>query len=240
MDLDPASIADIYLDRHFPGRKIVPPVLRQLDEDFCRQVGAWFDQVPVRPEPETIRLYEMFKRETHAQYEALVESGLRVEPWLDPGRPQPYVTSRQLCSEVRDTGVLHIYLTAHGHGDGPARSSGHPMTEATEVRVNGVQFCYNDLFRAVHDFFGHVMHGNTFGPRGEFKATYDHMQMYSAEVRPVLAAETIAQICWFFYGPHLSGEHIPPARRPFSEQKPVLFPEHLMTRYLSLFERMPS
>lgn len=238
MDLDVATIARAYLDRYLPERTLVRPALRTFDERFCREVGAWYDWAQSTYDPPTARAYDLFKRESRAQYETIVAAGVRVEPWLDRERDQPYLSSTELCRSVRETGVLYVYLTANGHGAGPGGNGDHPMHEDAGIRIHGVEFCYNDLFRAVHDFFGHVMHGNSFGPRGEFKATYDHMQMYSDAIHPVLAAETICQVCWFFYGPHLSGVDDPPVTdRPYSEQKTLLLPKHYMERYRSFFER---
>jgi hypothetical protein len=236
--LSASVIAQSYVDAFLPGRKIHKIDLCEFDENFCREVGAWYDRVPVVPDPRIDEVYALFGRETRAQYEAICAAGFRIRPWVDQSRPQPYSTSTEMCDSVERTGELFVYLTAKGHGNSPAAPSYHPIRAPSGVEIDGVPFCYNDLFRGVHDFFGHFLHRNTFGPRGEFRATRDHMQMYSEAVYPVLAAETIAQICWFFHGPHLNGrDDPPPARRPFSEQKPVLFPQEYIKQYLALFER---
>ena len=64
-----------------------------------------------------------------------------------------------------------------------ARAAGPRVGEASDgegvaYQVGGVRFLYNDVFRAVHDFFGHVAPGNSFTARGEFMAAWDHCQMY--------------------------------------------------------------
>jgi len=51
----------------------------------------------------------------------------------------------------------------------------------------------NEMFRAVHDFYGHAVHGNEFGPKGEEKAWSAHGGMYSPLARAAMTAETRGQ-----------------------------------------------
>ena len=51
----------------------------------------------------------------------------------------------------------------------------------------------NEMFRAVHDFYGHAVHGNEFGPKGEEKAWAAHSAMYSPLARAAMTAETRGQ-----------------------------------------------
>jgi len=51
----------------------------------------------------------------------------------------------------------------------------------------------NEKFRAVHDLFGHAIHGNEFGPAGEEKAWGIHKQMYSPLAQLAMTAETRGQ-----------------------------------------------
>src|SRR6185436_7623316 len=93
----------------------------------------------------------------------------------------------------------------------------------------------NDIFRAVHDFFGHAKEGYQFGPRGEYNAWREHSGMYSEEAQGALAAETLAQNAWVNFGPHLRDEagnvaargelgFVEPTARPFGEQKNIVIP----------------
>jgi hypothetical protein len=87
--------------------------------------------------------------------------------------------------------------------------------------VDGHPLLVNDVFRIVHDFYGHTQHGFQFGPVGEYNAFREHAQMYSDAALPALAAETLAQNAWVNFGPH-SG--LPVKERPFSDQKAYAFP----------------
>jgi len=51
----------------------------------------------------------------------------------------------------------------------------------------------NEMFRAVHDFYGHAVHGTEFGPKGEEKAWAAHSAMFSPLAQAALTAETRGQ-----------------------------------------------
>jgi len=215
------------------------------DESICRDVADRFDRLPRMSYDHALAWrYDRLKRETRAQYHAVREAGIEVEPWL--GQGQPYRDSAELIRHVRRTGTIQVFLTREGHG--PIGGAGfHPMREPSGVTARDVELTHNDLFRVVHDVFGHVMFGHSFGPAGEFKAAYCQMALLSDTARPVVFTEQVAQTCWFFYGPHLRdragrlrrpGEpgYVPPHRRPFPEQK-VFAPERSdLDAFESMFE----
>jgi hypothetical protein len=51
----------------------------------------------------------------------------------------------------------------------------------------------NEMFRAVHDAYGHGIHGNPFGAKGEEIAYHTHAQMYSPLARIAASGETRGQ-----------------------------------------------
>ena len=60
---------------------------------------------------------------------------------------------------------------------------------------------FNDLFRIVHDVFGHAKEGVGFRAAGEENAWRSHARMYSPEALPAMTAETRGQNSWVNYGP---------------------------------------
>ena len=62
----------------------------------------------------------------------------------------------------------------------------------------------NDLFRAIHDFFGHARNGNSFGPRGEFNAWREHSAILNAviagdeELAEILASRHVTSFGDYF------------------------------------------
>ena len=51
----------------------------------------------------------------------------------------------------------------------------------------------NEKFRAVHDYYGHAAHGNSFGPKGEETAWGAHSQMFSPLAKLAMTSETRGQ-----------------------------------------------
>ncbi|WP_240772240.1 crotonobetainyl-CoA--carnitine CoA-transferase [Nocardia sp. CS682] len=231
MEADLADLAQAYVDRHRPsgGYRIAASATSTLDwdEDYCRRVAAYFEQAPrLAYDTALAQRYDRFKRENLQQYRLVVDAGIVVRPWLAAG--QPYRRSAELRASVRKYGELYVYLTSSGHGPVPDKEF-HPMLEPSGIVVDGVEFSHNDVFRVVHDVFGHVLSGRGFSARGEFGAAFCHMGMYSADVHPVLFTEQIAQICWFFFGPCAHQRRYPP-------QKVFEFPGHYLAEFRKLFK----
>jgi hypothetical protein len=216
-----------------------------LDRAYCREVADHYDAAPETSDDEELRRrYDILKREDLRQYEAILATGVTVEPWTEEG--QPYRGSAQLIEHVVGSSTIFVYPTGTGFGPGKAHRE-HPLRESANVRAGGLDLCHNDVLRVVHDVFGHVLHRSGFGPRGEFLATYGHLRLSSPDVLPVLFAEHVGQICWFYFGPHLRDRrgwlprrgdrgYVPPDRRPYPAQKVVAFPEHLLNRFIATCE----
>jgi hypothetical protein len=242
--------AQARLGRLAPRRLAGLPAARvRVDPQFCREVAAHFDAAPSRePGPALAHRYQRFAEENLRHYALLERAGVRLRPWRGDG--QPYQGSDHLVTEVTRTRELHVYLTATGHGPG-ATAPGHPLCKPSGIVVDGVELLHNDVFRAVHDVFGHIMLGASMGVAGEFLAAFGHMAMYSPEVHPVLFTEQISQICWFFRGAHLEdgtgrlparGEPgwTPPQRRPYPEQKVFSIPPDFIDRFTASFTEVPG
>lgn len=59
----------------------------------------------------------------------------------------------------------------------------------------------NDMFRAVHDVFGHAGIGRGFSRHGEEAAYRSHKQMFPSEALPALTSETRGQNMYLNYSP---------------------------------------
>lgn len=257
VDIDLQSLVQSYTDQWTTSAhsfstgiihcKLLSPlagVRIRLDENFCREVATHYEYAPALDLRDgLLAAYDVLKRQTLQQYHAIVNGGIEIRPWR--GSEQPYRDSWQLRHSVSQTRKLYVYLTSAGHGR--TEPSFHPLREPSGVRVDGVEFCYNDLFRATHDVFGHIMFGNGFGPKGEFLAVFCQMHLYSQEAHHPLFTEQIGQICWFYYGAHLldctgrlpergTSGYVPPSQRPYAEQKVFVFPQQFLDRFRDLFE----
>jgi hypothetical protein len=101
---------------------------------------------------------------------------------------------------------LFVHLTTpESFGSGEVKA-GHPLLEKTGIWNNGRERCYNDLFRAVHDYFGQAVEGNQFGPAGEERAWLKHVSMFSPLAVKAMTSETRGQNSWVNFGPHMWDE----------------------------------
>lgn len=159
-------------------------------------------------QPEARSAYEQMAREVDDQFERMKQAGIKVE-FTDA---DPYKTSKEMMEDVK-AGRLKVFRTAEDFG--------HPFLTREQ----------NDKFRAVHDYFGHAGEGHQFGPKGEENAFRVHSEMFSPEARRAMATETRGQNSWVNAGPHA---HLPPAQRPFAQQKGALWPEEWLGEYPDL------
>lgn len=245
---DIRTVAQEYIAQWLPGRHLAARATIRFDHGFARRVAEAFHDAELHVRDERLHgLYNQFMLETRRQYDVLAGAGLLVKPWRQGG--QPYESADDLMRKVLATRTLYVYLTAAGHGPtaAPSPAPYHPLRAYSGVDVEGVPLTHNDIFRAVHDIFGHVMLGNGFDASGEFLATYSHQCMYARAVRPVIFCETVGQICWFYYGPHLRDEwgrqarpgttgFIRPAQRPYPLQKVTLLPDELQREFDAIFD----
>jgi hypothetical protein len=88
----------------------------------------------------------------------------------------------------------------------------------------------NDLFRAVHDAFGHGLEGAGFRAQGEENAWQAHARLFTGSAVAAITSETRGQNSWLNYGPH--GETNRAAKiedTVFGDQKTGLMPEWTWT-----------
>jgi len=185
-----------------------------------------------------IPYYKKFIQETNMQYQVLLDAGIEFE-LVDTDPYTPNRAGHQQMIADMENGRLKILATEAGFGD-EATSRLNPMlAESQYTDVNGRVMLENDVFRAVHDTFGHGMRGNTFGPVGEYNAWLAHKEMYSPDARRVMTTETLGQNTFTNYGKHMrdadgnllskaDAGYIPPSDRPFASQKVALMPEEII------------
>jgi hypothetical protein len=240
------TVAEKYVQRAMPGKALYTGY-EPLKPEFLMRVADAFEAASSAPDaPETRAAYGALSSELLEQWRSIADAGYTLEPWHKPG--QPYKNSAELRADVADNKHLWFFPTEAGFGDafGENRSM-HPLLEDSGVVVGGTPLRLNDVFRAVHDFFGHAANGYQFGPRGEYNAFLSHARMFSDEAVPALAAETLAQNAWVNFGPAMRGVdgqlftpkdpgYLGPTERPYADQKAiVLSPEIVQEALQSSF-----
>jgi ribosomal protein L19E len=189
-----AEIANRYFQRVFGSQRPTFEGTTELDVERAKRIAAAYEAMEDNPnDPEVKRAYEAMAKETIEQYQAFLDAGYVVEI----NNEEPYATSEEMIEDLRNNKRIKIFSTEAGFGDTPItpeQRAANPLLATTEFTdVNGQPMLVNDLFRAVHDFFGHAELGNSFGPKGEENAWNVHARMYSPLARRAMTTETRGQ-----------------------------------------------
>lgn len=193
----------------------------------AREIARLYDEAVDSPnDPEVRAAYEALATETIAQYEALLELGYTFE-WITGD--DPYNTPADAIRDMQNNKHLWVFPTTEGFGTVNEASADNPLLAETEYVVDGRKALVNDLFRIVHDVFGHGSEGAAFGPRGEENAWQAHVRMFTPLAARAMTSETRGQNSWVNYGPFGERNRRDPKNTVFADQKTVLLPEWVST-----------
>lgn len=217
------SIAEDYAKSK--GFKLSHDIPVALNEVRAKEIAKAYDAMPHAPnDPQVKKAYNALINETMDQFQALKKSGLKVTP-IEPGMKNPYASSQDMVNDVTNNKHLYFYPTEQGFGTDAAKGADHPLLQSTNETLNGKPLLANDIFRIVHDYFGHAKEGSTFGKLGEEKAWRHHMQMYSPDAQKALTTETRGQNSWVNFGPKAEANRANPANTTYADQKAGILPE---------------
>ena len=203
-----------------------PRVYEPITPSRGAMIADAYERMPHTPDdPATAAAYDALIRETNAQYKAIQNTGLKIE-FIKPGQEDPYKGNPRLATlDVRNRNHLWVYPTDEGFGQGE-NNTDHPLMRPTNITVDGKKLLANDVFRIVHDYFGHVKEGNGFRADGEFNAYRIHKPMYSPLAQKALATETLGQNAWVNFGPNAEANRgASAAKTVYAQQKAGLLPD---------------
>lgn len=171
----------------------------QSDPEFQTRVAQAYESAPVNTH-RVKKAYRAFADETRQQYDYLTrprhQGGLGV--LVEVSDEDPYKHHDEMAGDIMANRRLKVLSSAS--------TGGHPFLSQEE----------NNMFRAVHDAFGHAAIGRSFSRHGEEAAYHSHRQMYSPTAQRALASETRGQNSSFIYRNY---------GRKFPEQKLVDLPD---------------
>ena len=215
----------------------------RVDLDRAVRIAEAYENAQHRPnDPDVRASYAAMLRETLAQYQVVKETGLKVE-FIDFEKGgDPYGNPRNAILDVVRNNHLWIFGTSDGFGPGGLTDAAIRNTpllaDSGEVDANGKKMLMNDVFRVVHDYFGHVKEGVGFRADGEENAWRSHVAMYSPIARGAMTTETRGQNSWVNYGPHAeSNRTANGADTKYAEQKVTLLPDWVVNEGSPLFSR---
>lgn len=179
--------------------KTTEPTYTTLDENIFSKIADYHTTVQDdRQNSEMKESYRAFLDETKKQYEYLVSQGYVIEPWMGEGEPYG-VNSDLVRKDVLENKHLYYLRSRSATGDNNETDTAENYApfESTGIVINGDDVLFNDLFRAVHDIFGHAMVKNTFSAQGELNAYKTHSPMYSNKAQKALFLETVVYNAYY-------------------------------------------
>jgi hypothetical protein len=127
-------------------------------------------------DPAALPHYKAMREEIGHQYDFMTrpvtKGGLGLVHTVTAG--DPYSSAREMMTDVANGRIKSLSTRSTGS---------HPFFTDDE----------NDMFRAVHDVFGHAGSGRNFGPSGEEAAFRSHYGMFSPMARQAMAVGTRGQ-----------------------------------------------
>lgn len=228
---DIREIAQNYADRRDLGSQKHTNYADVSPERGARIAQA-YEQMPHAPtDPEVRSAYNALIRETLDQYQEIKKMGLKIE-FIKPEMRNPYPQgSKQVLKDIKN-GHLWVFPTEEGFGSSTADLAGNPLLQKTNEYIGNKQLVANDVFRIVHDIFGHAKEGFAFGPRGEENAWRAHVKMYSPEAAKAMTTETRGQNSWVNFGPNGEANRANPGKTVYADQKTGILPEWARTEGL--------
>jgi hypothetical protein len=213
------------------GLQYEPPrQYAKVDVARAKRMADMFDQMQHAPDDPLVRAsYRAMIEETLLQYQFIKATGLEISLMVE-GMEDPYAASPRLATEdVRNNNHLWVYPTDFGFG-GPNASdidiSGNPLLEWTDEYIGDKRLRANDVFRIVHDYFGHVKDGFGFRADGEENAWQSHAAMFTPLARRAMTTETRGQNSWVNFGPYGEKNRTASASETeYAPQKIGLLPE---------------
>lgn len=197
----------------------------QVDVNRAKKIADAFEKMKNNPsDPKVKKAYDALIDETMAQYEAARKSGIKFE--FMPEGVDVYGNPRNAINDLILNRKMYVFPTESGFGTINKASETNPLLQKTGEYWGGKPVTANDMFRAVHDVFGHAKHGVGFRATGEENAFQSHARMFSPEALPALATETRGQNSWLNYGPYgARNRAAQTADTIFADQKIGILPE---------------
>lgn len=143
-------------------------------------------------DPEAAKSFRAMAEETKRQYDFMTapesKGGMGITHTVQAA--DPYSSSRAMINDVNEGNIRTLATKTTGP---------HPVFTDDE----------NDMFRAVHDVFGHAGSGRNFNASGEEAAFRSHYDMFTPAAQGAMATETRGQNSTNNFGGLEKGEFAP-------------------------------
>jgi len=204
----------------------------KLDPEFSKMLASSYARMIDEPNaPQVKAAYKAWADETIAQYKAMLKTGITVE--FFPDAIDTYGNPRNSILDVLNNNHLYVFPADGGFGkdaitDEQIRSN--PALALTDIVISGRRARVVEVFRATHDFYGHIKEGFGFRAEGEENAFQSHVRMYSPLAARAMTAGTRGQNSEVNFGPNADFNKTASGKdTKYADQKIGLLPEWAST-----------
>ena len=185
----------------------------KVDVNRAKRIAEAYAEMKHDPQnPKVKEAYKDLIKQTVAQYEALAQAGYKF--WfIDtniPSNKEYAETPFNALRDIRKNKEMGVFPTTDGFGSSDLDVSDNPLMEETKYKwpVGGMDgelkpVLANDLFRAVHDAFGHGLEGAAFRARGEENAWQAHIRLFTGAAQGAITSETRGQNSWLNFNSNI-------------------------------------
>ena len=212
----------------------------KVDPARGKRLADAYEEMKHEPQnPAVKEAYQNLIKQTKEQYQALVDAGYKF--WfvdLDKPSNLEYISSPwNAMRDLRQNQEMGVFATDDGFGTSDFDPKDNPLFEQTKYEwpVGGLdgpkkRVLANDLFRAVHDAFGHGIEGAGFRADGEENAWQAHSRLFTGSAVAAITSETRGQNSWVNFGPYAEANRTANgADTHYADQKVGLLPEWAWT-----------
>lgn len=181
----------------------VNPPQKTLFNIVSEMMAKAYEKVLNQPNEAKVKeSYDAMIAETLQQYDFIVSKGLNVV--RHTGKGEPYTNSEAMLKDLRDNNTLKFLPNDEAFGQDVTAVTDNIGLQPSGRKLNdGYEMTNSEVFRVVHDYFGHGILGNQFGAIGEENATLQHLDLYSDIAAPAVIYQTRGQNSWV----NFSGEN---------------------------------
>ena len=207
----------------------------EVDAERAIRIAEAYENMEHNPQDEVVKeAYQNLIKQTKEQYDMLVEAGYEFYFFDETNDPYEGKPVRAMI-ELRENRRMGSFTTESGFGSQATDLdvSDNPMLEDTGLQwgfgsVDGKKkrVLANDLFRVVHDAFGHGLEGAGFRARGEENAWQAHARLFTGSAVAAITSETRGQNSWLNFGIYAEQNKTASVEDTiFADQKVGLMPE---------------
>jgi hypothetical protein len=190
------QVSDAYKKQAGIVKSDHPPVYK-LQTRVSQAIADAYVKMKHDPTNPVVReAYEAMVKETKKQYKSIIDAGVKVV--RHDGAGEPYSSSKAMLDDLRNNNQLKFLPNDEAFGaEGAAAYKDNIGIQKSGFKLDdGYELTNSEMFRVVHDYFGHGILGNEFGAIGEENATLQHLSLFTDKAAPAVIAQTRGQNSW--------------------------------------------